>query len=350
MLTMDLDVHIQNLGKGSSAERRGPLHHRGVSHTVRPTGHGQMGHATGTPGLLGVAAPPDRYSAQLANAGSDPSSAIRVEVSTGSSGAVTSNTNVQENTPMGHVTGTSEKKPRGRPPKLARSSSSTPSRGAQPSGPSSDKDDTDDDKGKKRRGRPPGSKNRTPQSSGSRAQGQFTVATRPKSSANTTPARSALRNASTPLGDQAFAVIIDPNSRNTSPGRSDSRPKRKSESRDPSRRTRGRPSAASKAEPSYKVYECRWKDCKAELHNLDTLRKHVRKVHRAKAAFGGIPCLWTGCGKVSFVQDRKTGRHNRVHQNLDFGAEELWDQHMDKKHLEPFAWDLGDGPSAGPSG
>ena len=343
---MGVDIQIQGFGQGSSVKRRGPLRHSDTPHSARPAGHGHRhgGHGNETLGGSEVAAPTERSPTQLAGAVGASSSAVRVEVSGLSAVETTSNAGVQETTLSGHVASASERKRRGRPPR------STSTHSAQPSRTSSTKDDTDDNQGKKRRGRPPGSKNRTPQSSQNRAEGQFTVPSRPKSSANTTPARSALRNASTPAADQPFAVIIDTTSRNTSLRRADSQRKRKSESRDPNRRTRGRPSAASRAEPTYKIYDCQWKDCIAQLHNLDTLRKHVRKVHRAIAAFGGIPCLWKGCGKVSFLQDRKTGRHNRVHQYLDFGTEDLWDEHMDRKHLEPFAWDLGDGPSAGPSG
>lgn len=350
---MNLDVRVQRLGKGTLVKRQDQLRHNDAGHRARPAGHGHGGHANETPGRSEVTAPVMRSSTQLAGAGSGSTPAVRVEVSAPSVREVTSTAAVQDtnqNTTQGdHAAGSSEKKPRGRPPKHV-PSSSTPSLNAQQSRSGSAKDDTDDDNGKKRRGRPPGSKNRTPQSSRGGAEGDFTVPTRPKSRGNTTPARSALRNTSTPLDDQPFAVIIDSPSRNTNFRRSESQRKRKSESQDPSRRTRGRPSAASRAEPTYKVYDCRWKDCKAELHNLETLRKHVRKIHRAKAAFGGLPCRWKGCGKISFVQDRKTGRHNRVHQELDFGTEDLWNEHMDKRHLEPFAWDLGDGPSAGPSG
>ena len=337
------------MGKDTLVKRRGPLHHSDSGHRAKPAGHGHSGHTNENP-RSEVAALAAGSSTQLADAGRNISSAVRVELSAPSANEVTSNAPAQDINQRAHVVGTSERKPRGRPPKHGQSPSSPPSRSGQQSRASSAKDDTDDDKGKKRRGRPPGSKTRTPQSSQSRAEGQFAFPSRPKSSANTTPARSALRNASTSLGDQPFAVVIDPTSHNANLRRSESQRKRKGDSRDPIRRTRGRPSAASRAEPNYKVYNCRWKDCQAELHNLETLRKHVRKLHRTKAAFGGIPCLWSGCGKVSFVQDRKTGRHNRVHQYLDFGTEDLWDQHMDKKHLEAFAWDLGDGPSAGPSG
>lgn len=49
--------------------------------------------------------------------------------------------------------------------------------------------------------------------------------------------------------------------------------------------------------PSYRVYQCRWDRCPAELHNIDTLRKHVRK-HRHVRDFdvAFIPCLWGTCG------------------------------------------------------
>lgn len=350
-----LDVLVQKPGKGTLLKRRGPRRHNDPGHRARPAGIGDVGNADRNSGRVQAFTSEKKPSGQTAGADGTSDSMAHGEMRAYAAGEATSESRIPGMAQTSQLVGTDGKKPRGRPPNSARASSSTSSRGAQQLRASSSKDDTDEDMVKRRRGRPPGSKNlASPTSSGPPA-GQFAVPTRPKSSANTTPARSGLRNASTPCENQPFAVVIETNSPSINssfaPGRGAGiQRKRKSESREPIRRTRGRPSTASRAEPSYKVYDCQWQDCKAELHNLETLRKHIRKVHRAKAAFGGIPCLWADCGKVSFVQDRKTGSHTRVHHHLDFGSEALWDEHMDRKHLEAFAWGYGDGPSAGPSG
>ena len=102
--------------------------------------------------------------------------------------------------------------------------------------------------------------------------------------------------------------------------------------------------------PIYKVYKCGWEGCKAELHNLETLQKHVRKVHCKRVDGGDIPCLWSQCGKLNLVHDEISGVEKRVHRPYVFSSEALWEAHMGKQHLETFAWALGDGPSAHPSG
>ncbi|KAI9841318.1 MAG: hypothetical protein M1838_003626 [Thelocarpon superellum] len=103
-------------------------------------------------------------------------------------------------------------------------------------------------------------------------------------------------------------------------------------------------------EPSYTVFSCRWKHCRAKLHNLETLRKHLTKVHCVRAAHGGFPCAWKGCGRVTTVVDAKKGRSSSSLQPMDFNTEEGWDRHMEKTHLDKYAWKLGDGPSTGPAG
>ncbi|KAA8651319.1 putative C2H2 finger domain protein [Aspergillus tanneri] len=97
----------------------------------------------------------------------------------------------------------------------------------------------------------------------------------------------------------------------------------------PPGRPPGRPPANSKVEVaisappiSYPVYTCYWKDCQAELHNLDMLKKHIYKVH---VSFN-ITCLWKDCS---------------LSENMP--AASLY-KHVKKEHVEPIAWKLGDGP------
>jgi hypothetical protein len=87
-------------------------------------------------------------------------------------------------------------------------------------------------------------------------------------------------------------------------------------------------------EPKYQVYKCRWTDCDAQLHSLDVLKKHVLKVHGKSDDENQYPCLWRGCAdKDETFEDIPT-----------------WLVHVDKEHLQPVAWKLGDGPRGGLSG
>lgn len=84
-------------------------------------------------------------------------------------------------------------------------------------------------------------------------------------------------------------------------------------------------------EPKYQIYACKWEKCKAELHNLDNLKKHILKVHEKKSNDGVWECAWQGCDDGGFA---------------DMGE---WMGHIDKAHLQPIAWKLGDGPRDGES-
>jgi len=99
----------------------------------------------------------------------------------------------------------------------------------------------------------------------------------------------------------------------------------------------------------YKIYKCEWQDCSAELHNLQTLRKHLHKLHCKKAPHGGYDCLWKSCGKVKTVTDRTTSKVSSKFEHIDFTSETLWKGHIEEKHLTPIAWNLGDGPAGGVS-
>jgi hypothetical protein len=87
-------------------------------------------------------------------------------------------------------------------------------------------------------------------------------------------------------------------------------------------------------EPKYQVYKCHWTDCDAQLHSLDVLKKHVLKVHGKSDEENQYPCLWRGCAD----------------NDTTFEDIPTWLGHVDKEHLQPVAWQLGDGPRGGLSG
>jgi hypothetical protein len=111
---------------------------------------------------------------------------------------------------------------------------------------------------------------------------------------------------------------------------------------------RGRPFKAPRPEPrlpepKFIPFLCEWQDCPAELHNLETLRVHIFKVHRKKLPSGVLPCLWRKCGTIHGVID--TSQHPNVSEkSFEFDATEHWQNHINKAHLVPLSWHMGDGP------
>lgn len=78
--------------------------------------------------------------------------------------------------------------------------------------------------------------------------------------------------------------------------------------------------------PKYLPFQCEWEKCRAELQNIETLRKHVRLVH---ANSESLVCRWAKClptvPPVSFTDA------------LEF------QRHMDTAHLMPYVWHCGEG-------
>ena len=120
---------------------------------------------------------------------------------------------------------------------------------------------------------------------------------------------------------------------------------------DVEKRKKGRKSRQA-VTPSFQVFKCQWLGCGSELHNLETLRKHVFKIHgKAESSDGEtgveavqkkIPCLWIGCEQEG-VFSSTTGI-------MKFEDRDSWKAHVERAHLETVAWELGDGPSTHPSG
>lgn len=75
------------------------------------------------------------------------------------------------------------------------------------------------------------------------------------------------------------------------------------------------------------AFLCEWSDCRAELHNLDTLRKHLHQVHIRDRSHS---CQWGICSK-------------QLDTNQTADAPVLR-RHIEEVHLAPFSWHVGDGP------
>ncbi|KAL8857450.1 MAG: hypothetical protein Q9178_005944 [Gyalolechia marmorata] len=177
--------------------------------------------------------------------------------------------------------------------------------------------------GTRRRGRPPGAKNKHPRNSSGTPQSSNIA---PRSRMDTTPARpSGLRNA-VASADGIAVVVPSP-----SPSIADNKPRGRG-------RPRKSPKSSQQSSPIHRVYKCQWKGCPAELHNLETLQRHAIK-HGDKY-HGPFPCLWKGCGKASQDDDEDEGT-----QSLEYATKDIWARHIDRRHLADYAWKLGDGPS-----
>jgi hypothetical protein len=109
------------------------------------------------------------------------------------------------------------------------------------------------------------------------------------------------------------------------------------------------PSAVNRI-PHYQSYKCKWLNCTAELHNLETLKKHVFKVHRTQTLGNTLECLWGDCGKEVTNYDLNTNTMIEKHTPYSFDFDSSWRGHIDQSHFDPLSWELGDGPASGLSG
>lgn len=190
---------------------------------------------------------------------------------------------------------------------------------------------------------------------------------------------SGLRHFITPDTNGNFAVVIRSSSvssadRNRAPESTDTRNlKRKLDGSDKEKGTPvskkaakpARPSAKKKQEetvtemrPSgFKVFKCRWKLCPAELHNFETLHRHVIKAHCKLASYGGYPCHWVGCSRSPTKEMKNAAAANRGPGKViasriiwDFDTPQQWETHVLGSHLEGVKHEIGVGPSVGPYG
>jgi hypothetical protein len=111
-----------------------------------------------------------------------------------------------------------------------------------------------------------------------------------------------------------------------------------------------RSSSVANRAPKYQSYKCKWQNCKADLHNLETLKKHIFKVHCKETLRNTLECLWDDCGKEVTNYDPMTNMRIERHQPHSFDLESNWRDHIQQNHFDPLSWELGDGPASGLSG
>jgi hypothetical protein len=86
------------------------------------------------------------------------------------------------------------------------------------------------------------------------------------------------------------------------------------------------------ADTEYIDFLCEWTGCKAELQNLETLRRHVHIVHARPQDPERRQCRWGKCGQASAPTS-------------GFMNEAGLDEHLEEAHLVPLGWHVGDGPT-----
>jgi hypothetical protein len=105
-------------------------------------------------------------------------------------------------------------------------------------------------------------------------------------------------------------------------------------------------------QPSFVPFKCEWRDCKAELQNLETLRRHIYTVHGkvfVKGEFEAKACLWGKCGNKAGSKSRNGDDDGDVEmggvvQRELYGDAQAFKAHLEKAHVVPLSWHMGDGP------
>jgi hypothetical protein len=83
-------------------------------------------------------------------------------------------------------------------------------------------------------------------------------------------------------------------------------------------------------EPKFFSFVCEWDGCRAELHNLNTLRAHILTVHNKKQPHGGLLCLWAKCSLKHEVETNP--------KRIEFKSKKEWQNHIESVHLVQQAW------------
>jgi hypothetical protein len=64
---------------------------------------------------------------------------------------------------------------------------------------------------------------------------------------------------------------------------------------------------------AFKVYRRRWLGCKAVLHNIDILKRHLKLHKKVDATNEGVPCKWAGCECSPCASNVEWANHVHVH-------------------------------------
>ncbi|KAI0013221.1 hypothetical protein F4779DRAFT_564503 [Xylariaceae sp. FL0662B] len=86
-----------------------------------------------------------------------------------------------------------------------------------------------------------------------------------------------------------------------------------------------------RSRPGYLPFKCEWeespgKPCPAELQNIKTLRQHVYIIHGDRDL---LVCRWGKCAAKE--------------PELSFANDDDFEEHMEKEHIRPFVWHVGEG-------
>lgn len=109
-------------------------------------------------------------------------------------------------------------------------------------------------------------------------------------------------------------------------------------------------------EPCFPVFYCEWEGCPAELHNLETLRKHLHILHGKRDKTTSLfPCYFSRCAnahEIKVPSDTVMEKSGHMEDSCfaAFKKREDWHAHLEWAHLIPMAWHLGDGPKYVPYG
>lgn len=149
------------------------------------------------------------------------------------------------------------------------------------------------------------------------------IPTRPHITTITPSKQSGLRNSISAMSP-TISVVIQPRSPNAVTVTPQASAK-KSESK----RTEA---ISNDTRPSHNMYRCQWENCPAELHNLETLKKHVKKHRRVVDSV--YPCLWADCSDSSNPISNNTQKEDGQHRRLNFKTDAEWVKHVEINHLK----------------
>lgn len=99
--------------------------------------------------------------------------------------------------------------------------------------------------------------------------------------------------------------------------------------------------------PIFHPFLCEWMGCKAELHNFDTMRKHLFTVHCKKIHPGRYTCLWANCKTPrKDVVDSTIQEESNALSSFECRTRKELQKHVEEAHLILLAWHMGDGPQS----
>lgn len=101
----------------------------------------------------------------------------------------------------------------------------------------------------------------------------------------------------------------------------------------------------------FPVFRCKWHACTSQLHNFETLQKHVDRIHLKRFNLDPTDtpeCLWYGCCDDSYYAGQVHEHHAAVSSGTQFEHLAELESHIAAEHLNKIVWKQGDGPTVHP--